>query len=185
MSKTEIVEKREHEHRGTSRQWGERGTRAKECSWQTTRVKLPHPAAQVPETAMARSMVHMRAHCTLLPPIFESLKSLSPLELFYNSPQHFTEFERVSIPCRPKSLMKIVQIKSCLGSEILIICPSTPMLIQPPSPTTPQQGPSTSEISTLLIHRCLAVSPISIHLLTLLPQMHSLLFTLHPPGRLS
>lgn len=119
------------------------------------------------------------------PPIFESLKSLSPLELFYNSPQPFTEFERVSIPCRPKSLMKIVQIKSCLASEILITCPSTPMLIQPPRPTTPQQGPSTSEISTLLTHRCLAVSPISILLLTLLPQMHSLLFTLHPPGGLS
>lgn len=54
-------------------------------------------------------------------PSFESLKSLSPLELFYNCPHPFTEFERVSIPCKPKSLRKTVQIKSCLASEMLII----------------------------------------------------------------
>ena len=42
------------------------------------------------------------------------------------------------------------------------------MHIQPSSPTTPQAGPSTSEISSLLV---------PVPLLALLPHMHSLLFT--------
>lgn len=140
---------------------------------------------------MGPSAVCMRSHHTLLPDL-QVLQILFFLIALLQSPHPFSEFERVSIPCKPKSLMKTVQITSCLASGMLIIWPHRP-ISSPPVPQLLNKNIPLQKCQPcwpiadclLYIHTSQAVSSISIPPMALLPQMHSLLFTLHPPGRLS